>query len=165
MRPICPAVTREISPAPTHNSNGDWTSLRQIKRHPEFPVITRESRQNLEVSPSSRDEALSPCSVSREIPRSLVNSKRYLKSLMQQKNSPTHRSHLRGTLSFPVQLNLSPFCPLISIRGSTRLLCLQRDPDLTVAPQKEAGLILQFERKPRGSCHFKKDNDLPVCSR
>ena len=42
MRSICPALTREQSPAPPHTSNGDWTSLGQHESLPEFPVIMRE---------------------------------------------------------------------------------------------------------------------------
>ena len=45
------------------------------------------------------------------------------------------------------------------------LLCLERDPDLPVAPQEEASLILKLERKPHGLCHIPKDTDFPVHSR
>ena len=45
------------------------------------------------------------------------------------------------------------------------MLCLERDPDLLVAPQEEAGLTLKLERKPRGWFHILKDNDFPVHSR
>ena len=34
-----PAVSREQSPVLTHNSNENWTSLGQLKRKPEFPVV------------------------------------------------------------------------------------------------------------------------------
>ena len=50
----------------------DWTSLGQHKRHPEFPVVTRELLQlekNHVVPPSSQDEALSRYSASGEVPR------------------------------------------------------------------------------------------------
>ena len=33
-------------PSSPCNSNGDWTSLEQHERLPEFPVVTRESRSN-----------------------------------------------------------------------------------------------------------------------
>ena len=39
-------MSREQSPVLTHNSNENWTSLGQLKRKPEFPVVTRESRHN-----------------------------------------------------------------------------------------------------------------------
>ena len=65
LRPDSPALTQEQSCAPPRNSNGDWTSLGQHKRLPEFPIVTREkpqtscqnSRKN-EIPPSSQDEAL-----------------------------------------------------------------------------------------------------------
>ena len=46
MRSIGPAVTREQSPGSFATRMEDWTSLGQHKRHPEFPVVTRESRCN-----------------------------------------------------------------------------------------------------------------------
>ena len=45
------------------------------------------------------------------------------------------------------------------------LFCLERDPDLPVAPQEEAGVTLKLERMPRGSCLIPKDTDFPVHSR
>ena len=54
---------------------------------------------------------------------------------------------------------------MISILGSIPLLYLERDPDLHVPPQEEAGLTLKFERKPRVSCRIPKDTDFPVHSR
>ena len=46
LRPDSPTVTLEQCCTPPCNSNGDWTSLGQHKRHPEFPVVTRESCHN-----------------------------------------------------------------------------------------------------------------------
>src|SRR5574341_39448 len=46
MRSIGPAVTREQSPGFLRNLNGRLDLLGQHKRHPEFPVVTRESRRN-----------------------------------------------------------------------------------------------------------------------
>ena len=45
------------------------------------------------------------------------------------------------------------------------LLCLERDTNLPIAPQEEAGLTLKLEGKPRGLCHILKDTDFPVHSR
>ena len=65
LRPDSPALTREQSHAPPGNSNGDWTSLRQQERLPEFCVITREKpklpeqlEKNHKIPPLSGDEAL-----------------------------------------------------------------------------------------------------------
>src|SRR5574340_637908 len=46
MRSIGPAVTREQCPASVATRVEDWTCLGQHKRHPEFPVVIRESRRN-----------------------------------------------------------------------------------------------------------------------
>ena len=62
-----------------------WTSLGQLERHPEFSIITRESRRNSrkkhEVPQSSQDEALSRYSISREVPRSVLKVERVLETL------------------------------------------------------------------------------------
>ena len=45
------------------------------------------------------------------------------------------------------------------------MLCLQRDPDIPVAPQEEAGLILKLERIPGSRASIQKDPDFPIHSR
>src|SRR5574337_385087 len=65
---------------------------------------------------------------------------------------------------FPAPLPLIPFYPstlLISIGGSTPLLCLEWLPELPVAPQDEAGLTTTFQTWPRGCFHIAKHRDFP----
>src|SRR5574340_1040869 len=70
----------------------DWTSLGQHKRHPEFPVVTRESRCNSRKStwfPRHRKMKPFPATVSQE--KSHVRywrSKRYLAPLMRPTKCP-----------------------------------------------------------------------------
>ena len=69
-------------------------------------------KKNHESLPSTQDEALSHCSVSREIPRSLLKLETVLNTLHETPEVPRlTRPHSRGTLSFPAHLNLSPFAP------------------------------------------------------
>ena len=170
MRSICPAVTREQSPAPPHNSTWDWTSLGHHKRLPEFPDVTRESRPNLRKTTRFHcHRELRPFSTAASWEKSHVpswNSKGYLTHLMQlKKSSLTYPSYSRGTSSFLAQLNLSPFSPPNQDMRVESPACLERDPDLPVAPQEEAGLTLKLERTPRGSCLIPQDTDFPVNSR
>ena len=73
--------------------------------------------------------------------------------------------HSRATLSFQLQLE-EPCFPLLNSRwGSIPLLCLERNPEVPVTPQEEAGLTLKLNRNPRGSCHNPKDTDFPIHSR
>ena len=58
-----PDIDGERNPErPPSNSHGDWPFLRQPKRVPEVPVLSREHLPQLdkihEVLPSRRDEAL-----------------------------------------------------------------------------------------------------------
>ena len=51
------------------NSNGDWISLGQHERHPEFPVISRESSRNLRKTtrfPHHREMKPFPAAASQE---------------------------------------------------------------------------------------------------
>ena len=115
MRSTCPAVTREQSPAPPHNLNGDWTSLGQHERLPEFPVVTQESRRNTrKTTRFSRHCKMRPFPAAAYQGKSHVpssNSKRYLTHFLQLIKFPKYISHLRGTPSFPALLNPSPFSP------------------------------------------------------
>src|SRR5574342_966683 len=76
----------------------DWTCLGQHKRHPEFPVVTRESRRNSRKTtwlPRHRKMKPFPATVSQE--KSHVRnwrSKRYLAPLMRR--SEEHTSELQS---------------------------------------------------------------------
>ena len=42
------------------------------------------------------------------------------------------------------------------------LLFLERNCDVPITPQEEAGLTLILDRNPRGPCHYPKDTDFPI---
>src|SRR5574340_178672 len=91
----------------------DWTSLGQHKRHPEFPVVTRESRRNSRKTtwfPRHRKMKPFPASASQE--KSHVRnwrSKRYLAPLVRPHKVP-RQPGLPGEehRGFPAPLPLSP---------------------------------------------------------
>src|SRR5574340_1068420 len=94
----------------------DWTSLGQHKRHPEFPVVTRESRRNSRKTtwfPRHRKMKPFPATASQE--KSHVRnwrSKRYLAPLMRPHKVPRHPGLPQGEhRGFPAPLPLSPFYP------------------------------------------------------
>src|SRR5574341_2589687 len=72
----------------------DWTSLGQHKRHPEFPVVTRESRRNSRKTtwfPRHRKMKPFPATASQEKPH--VRNwrwKRYLAPLRRPHKVPRH---------------------------------------------------------------------------
>ena len=76
---------------------------------PNFPPSLEENHWIL---PLTRDEALSHCSVSREITRSLLKLETVLNTLYATPAVFQHtRPHSRGTPISPADLNLSPFAP------------------------------------------------------
>ena len=92
MRSICPAVTREQSPALPRNLHGDWTSLGQHESHPEFPIVTGETHHNSKKPRRFPHHciALSCYSVSREIPRSVLKFEMVLDTLDATQKVPRH---------------------------------------------------------------------------
>src|SRR5574337_1309258 len=94
----------------------DWTSLGQHKRHPEFPVETRESRRNSRKTtwfPRHRKMKPFPATASQEKSHVRIwRSKRYLAPLMRPHKVPRHPG-LPGEehRGFPATLPLSPFSP------------------------------------------------------
>ena len=110
-----------------------WTSLGQHKRHPEFPVLTRESRRNSRKTrcfPRHRKVKPFPATASQE--KCHVRnwrSKRYLAPLMRPTKCPDIPVSLkRNTEVFrhPLLCALSPL--LIWTGGSTPLLCWKGFP-------------------------------------
>ena len=83
-----------------------------------------------EISPSSRDEALSHCSVLREIPRSLLKFETVHDTLDVTQKIHRHTwSDSRGTLSFQAQLNLSRFSsPDLNMRVDSSALSGKGSP-------------------------------------
>src|SRR5574337_1249643 len=94
----------------------DWTSLGQHKRHPEFPVVTRESRRNSRKTtwfPRHRKMKPFPATAFQE--KCHVRNwrpKRSLAHLMRPQKFPRHPG-LPGEehRGFPAPLPLSPFYP------------------------------------------------------
>src|SRR5574337_638185 len=92
MRSICPESLQSNPQLSFETRMEHWTSLGQQKRHPEFPVVTRESRDNSRKTtwfPRHRKMKPFPASASQE--KSHVKnwrSKRFLASLMQPTKFP-----------------------------------------------------------------------------
>src|SRR5574342_348560 len=137
----------------------DWTSLGQHKRHPEFPVVTRESRRNSRNTtwfPRHRKMKPFPATASQE--KSHVRnwrSKRYLAPLMRPHKVPRHPGLPREEhRSFPAPLPLSPFYPPVQIRrveGAQRKWCGKTSVFLL----RETGMSGHFVGRIKGAkCPF-----------
>ena len=137
------------------NTRGSFVTLHNSR-------IPSQLEKTHEVPPSSPDEALSHCSVLREIPHSLLKFETVLDTPDNSKSSPTYRSHSRGTPNFPAQLILSPFSPpdLDMWVDSPTLSGKGSRP----SRRTSEGLTLKLEKKTRGSCHIPKDTDFPIHS-
>ena len=127
----------------------DWTSLGQHKRHPEFAAVTRESRRNSRKTTwFPRHCKMNPFPATASQDKSHVKkwrSKRYLARLMRPtKFRDIPVSLERNTEVFQHHFLRAASTLLISIGGSTPLLCLEWVADLPVAPQDEAGLTTKF---------------------
>ena len=111
---------------PRGHKRGSLSSPLLLERNPTRPaaaqknpgdcpihIVIRESRRNSRKTtrfpPSSRDEALSFCSISSEIPRSLLKFKTGLDTLDAPKKSPDIPASLERNTESPAPLNLSPF--------------------------------------------------------
>ena len=128
----------------------DWTCLGQHKRHPEFPVVTRESRRNSRKTtwfPRHRKMKPFPATASQEKSHFRNwSSKRYLSPLMRPTKCPDIPVSLeRNTEVFRQHFLGAPSTLLIWTGGSTPLLCLEGVPALPVAPQDVADLTKKFE--------------------
>ena len=83
-----PSVTRDESRGAPRNLKADLTSLRKHKRVDQVPIQLERNlklpsttpKKNHEILPSTQDEALLHCSVSQEIPRSLLELERELET-------------------------------------------------------------------------------------
>src|SRR5574337_880407 len=95
----------------------DWTSLGQHKRHPEFPIVTRESRRNSRKPPwFPRHRKMKPFPATASHEKSHVRnwrSKRYLAPLMRPTKCPDipvrseeHTSELQSPLNIVCRLLL-----------------------------------------------------------
>ena len=85
------AVMRDKFRGAPRNSKADLTSLRKHERVPQVPIQLERNpklpsttpKKNHEILPSTQDEALLHCSVSQEIPRSLLELERELETFYE----------------------------------------------------------------------------------
>ena len=143
------------------------------KLHAATPEKPRDSH-------SMRDEALFQRSVSRETPRSLLKRQRVLDTLVATQEVPRYTRPLERTPEFhattqkkpqfpPPQLEMrvdspaeEPDSPAEEINSRFHR---ERNPDLAVAPQEEADLILKLEHIPGSRASIQKDHNFPNHSR
>ena len=86
-----PEAMHEESRGGPRNAKGDLTSLRRHERVPQVPIQLERNpklpsttpKKNHEILPSTQDEALLHCSVSQEIPCSLLELRRELDTLYE----------------------------------------------------------------------------------
>ena len=145
-----PAVSREQSPVLTRNSNENWTSLGQLKRKPEFPVVTRQSRRNSRKNTwFQRLRKMRPLPTTASQGKSIVppwSAKRYLKPFVRTPKFPRHpgsprREHRESRHRFI----RAPSPLLIKTGESIPLRGPEGVPGPPGAPQDEAGLTRKFE--------------------
>ena len=127
--------------------------------------IPPQLEKNHDVPPSSLDEALSHCSVSREIPHSLLKFETVLDTLDATQSSPIYRSHLTVTLKFKAQLNLCNFSPPYLDMRVDYLALSGKGSRPSRRTSGASRSHIETEWKPRGPCHIPKDIDFPVHSR
>ena len=119
MRPDSPAVIREQSRAPRHNSKSNLTSLRQHTRFPEVPIAIREHKlsattpEKSRYFPSMRDQTLILCRASRGIPGSLSKLKS-LTPFMQLMRFHEISIKTERNPDFPAANEMSPMFPTSS---------------------------------------------------
>ena len=103
--------------------------------------------KNHEILPSTRDEDLLHCSVSKKSNVPSWNTEEYLTPFMKPQKFPTYPPSLESNADFPTTTQEEPHFPLLSSRrGSISLLCLERNGEVPVIPQEEASLNLNLER-------------------
>src|SRR5574337_979410 len=134
----------------------DWTSLGQHKRHPEFPVVIRESCcTSRKTTWFPRHRKMEPCAATASQEKSHFrnwSSKRYLSPLMRPTKCPDIPVSLEtNTEVFRQHFLGAPSTLLIWTGGSTPLLCLEGVPDRPVARRhSRRGLVggSTFRRTP-----------------
>ena len=129
-------------------------------------ILVLQLEKNQEILPSMQDEALFCCSISREIPPSLLSLKRFLDTLDATQEVPRHTHYTqeepqgfchisRRAPFFPPQLEMRVhFCASSGMesrhsRGTSR----------------GGGLYLKLEWNFRGCATIQKDPEVPIHSR
>ena len=122
-----------------------------------------------------RNEALSRCSISKEIPCSLLKFETVLDTLDATQKFPTYWSHWRGTPSFMAELNLSPFStpdldmrvnnPALSGKGSQRSCRTSGGGQSHIETQEEASWIMPHSKRHGFPRPFKIRPDVRVTLR
>ena len=139
------------------------------------PSLLLQLEKNQKILPSTRDEALFCCGVSKEIPHSHFSLERILTPLRQLKKFPDIAVSNERNTEGPATTQEEPrFCLLILRGGSISLLRRERYPSVPVAPQGEAvsngnsrgtpGVVPQFQKTLMSQ--FTPDNpDSPALTR
>ena len=119
--------------------------------------------KNHEIPPSTRDEALFPCSASRAILSSLSKVERRLHYLYATQEFPQDTRHnSRRTTSFLPQLENSPVFPTSS-QDEDRFPTSTREESRLSPPTSTGGLsqLLKLKRNPVVPDAVQKDNEFP----
>ena len=126
------------------------------------PSFLLQLEKNLEILPSTRDDALFPSGVSREISPSLLSLERVLDTLDASQEVPQHTClHLRGTPRVPPRLNKSPVFPSSS-RDEGPLPCFvgKGIPAFPLS-LKRRWSHLESREELQGSCHHSRRPQCP----
>ena len=130
------------------------------------PRMTRNSRgilsyppqlhANYEILPCTLEEAILCCSVSKEIPCSLLELERVFDTLYETPEiGPDTRLHLSGTLRFPTQVKKSPIFPS-SRRDEGRLPCFAcKGMPMTLHTSRRGWYLLDTGGNPGVLSQFK----------
>ena len=122
--------------------------------------------ENQEILPSKRDEALFLCSVSSEIPPSLLSLESVLDTIEATQEFPRHsRLHPRGTPSVLPQLKKSPRFPSSSADIGPFPCFVGKANAAFPLHQRGGSLNLTLERNSKGRATISKDPDVPMHSR
>ena len=164
MRNSVPAAIAEESEEAPHNSHGDWTFLRP---HELVLGPHRNSRgtlsflpqheKNQEILPSTRDEAIFRCGISREIPPSLLSLERILDTLEAIQEVPQHTLlHSRRKLKVLPKLKKSPCFPSSSQDEGPYPCFVGKGIPAFPMHLKRRWSQLDTREKRQGSCHHSK---------
>ena len=121
------------------------------------PSFLPQLEKNKEILPSMRDEVLFHCSVSREIPTSLLSLKRVHDTLDATQEVPQHTClHSRGTPSVPPQLKKSPGFPSSSREEGPFPCFVGKGIPAFPSAFKRRRSPLECRQELKGLCHHTK---------
>ena len=143
--------------------SGSLSSPSYLERNPSFLL---QLEKNQEILPSTRDETLFRCGITREISSFLLSLESFLDTIETTQEVPQHSSlHSRGTPSVPHNSRRVPVSPpYLKIRihfpASSGMESWRSCRSSGVS-----GLNLNLERNSRGPATIPKDPDIPMHSR